>query len=120
MPRLVVAKPAAQADVAAENNIAGKPADGYSSRLVKYVPAESVAFYTFVVKLLTTYYGLHPTTGATKIPADWALNFLPCLFIALGVIFTPFYFYKQKLTGQPWGLHAAIATIAFVFWAYSL
>ena len=41
------------------------------------------------------------------------------LFI-LGLVGTPIYLYRQRLSGQTWELNAALSTIAFALWAYTL
>jgi hypothetical protein len=96
------------------------PADGYRDRLVKYIPAEAVALYTFTDKLVISHYGIDAAGVATKAAADWVFYFAPWLLLVLGLIGTPIYLYRQRLPKQPWVLHATISTIAFVLWAYTL
>ena len=38
----------------------------------------------------------------------------------LGLIGTPIYLYRQREGNQPWKLHAAISTLAFICWSYTL
>lgn len=122
MPRLVVPPHIIEraAERPAPRGLSEIPADGYQDRLVKYVPAESLAFYAFVDKLLISYYGIDSSGMATERPADALLGVLPWVFLLLGLVGTPVYFYKQRMAGQPWLLHAVISTIAFLFWAYTL
>jgi hypothetical protein len=98
----------------------GLPADDYKDRLVKYIPAESVALYTFTDKLVTAYYGINDLGVPIRVPADALFTILPWALFLLGLIGTPIYLYRQKLTGQPWMIHAFISTIAFILWAYTL
>jgi hypothetical protein len=51
MPRLVVPKSAGRGSLAATQTLENAQPDNYKDRLVKYIPAESVAFYAFVDKL---------------------------------------------------------------------
>ena|SRR2546427_304795 len=119
MPRLVVPKDPAKGRVAAKT-LANATADDYRERLVKYIPAESVAVYTFTDKMVTAYYGINAAGVATKVPADNVLTIASWGLFLLCLIGTPLYFYKQRLADQPWGLHAVLATIAFGLWAYTL
>ena len=119
MPRLVVPATQAKGHFAAMS-LADIPADGYKERLVKYIPAEAVALYAGVDKVLISYYGIDPTGTVTGKPADALLTVLPWVFLFLGLIGTPIYLYKQALSDQAWELHAGISTIAFLLWAYTL
>jgi hypothetical protein len=100
--------------------VAHLPGDNYSDRLVKYIPAESVALYTFTDKLFTAYYGINDAGSPTRMPADMLFDVLPWALFLLGVIGTPIYLYRSKLPGQPWKAHLLISTCAFVLWAYTL
>jgi len=119
MPRLVVPKYAAMGHLAAKK-LEDTPPDDYKGRLVKYVPAESLAFYAFVDKFLISYYGIDASGLATAQPADSLLVVLPWTFLVLGLACTPIYLYRQRLEKQPWKMNASIATIAFLLWAYML
>jgi hypothetical protein len=119
MPRLVIPRHAGAGSFAAEK-LADVPPDKYKDRLVKYIPAESVALYAFTDKLLIAYYGIDANGVATKIPADGILQTVSWGLFILGLLGTPIYLYKQRLSGQPWELNAAISTIAFALWVYTL
>jgi len=101
-------------------SVSDLPGDDYKDRLVKYIPAESVALYTFTDKLVTAYYGINESGAPTRIPPDMLLGILPWALFILGVIGTPIYLYRQKIGNQPWKRHALISTVAFVLWAYTL
>jgi len=117
MPRLVVPTDITKGKFASKT-IDNVPADDYKDRLVKYIPAESVAFYALVDKIVASHYKLEGSSLTTPVP-DAAIT-LSWLIFGIGVIGTPFYLKRQKLSGQPWKLHAGISTIAFVLWAYTL
>jgi hypothetical protein len=117
MPRLAVPFVPGSGKLA---STAGLPGDDYKDRLVKYIPAESVALYTFTDKLVVAYYGINDKGEATRIPADFLFHFLPWALFVLALVGTPIYLYRQKLPAQPWKVHAVLSTFAFVFWAYTL
>lgn len=117
MPRLVVPRDTTRGKFASKT-IDDVPADDYKDRLVKYIPAESVAFYALVDKLVASNYDIVGSTPAAPVPQ--VAIALSWLILGIGVIGTPFYLKRQKLPGQPWKLHAGISTVAFVLWAYTL
>jgi hypothetical protein len=118
MPRLAIPFPGASR--LAASTTAGLPGDDYKDRLVKYIPAESVALYTFTDRLVVAYYGINDAGVATRIPADVLFNILPLGLFVLALIGTPIYLFRQRLPAQPWKVHAFISSIAFVLWAYTL
>jgi len=119
MPRLVVPSHPARGRFAAET-VSDVPRDEYKDRLVKYIPAESIALYTFADKLVVAYYGIDAAGHATRVPADLVFSIAPWVLFLLGLVGTPIYLYRQRLSDQPWELHAALSTIAFILWAYTL
>lgn len=119
MPRLVVPNDPTKGQFATKT-ISGSPGDEYKDRLVKYIPAESVAFFAFADKALIGYYGINDSGVPTAHPADSLLGFLPWAFLIFGLVGTPAYLYRQRIGNQPWKLHAIISTIAFLLWAYTL
>lgn len=119
MPRLVVPHDATVGRLAADSMAQAK-ADDYKDRLVKYIPAESVALYTFTDKLLSSYYKITEAGFPPGQSADWLLTVLSWGLFLLALVGTPIYLYRQKLPGQPWGVHATISTLAFICWAYTL
>lgn len=119
MPRLVVPSTVAKGRFAAKN-VSEVPTDGYKDRLVKYLPAESVAFYAFADKMLASYFGIDQTASVAARAADSLPVILAWLLLLLCIIGTPIYLYRQRIQGQPWKLHAATSTVAFIVWAYAL
>jgi hypothetical protein len=81
-------------------------ADDYLTRLLKYIPAESVALWIAL-------YGI--VTGASsEIPID-IVTWL--IFIALAIL-TPLYLWRiAKVTSE---MQIAISTLAFVVWVFAL
>ncbi len=95
-------------------------ADDFKDRLVKYIPAESVALYTFADRMLISYYGIDSAGVPTTHAADAVMYIGSWGLFALAIIGTPLYLRRQKLVNQPWKVHAAIATLAFAAWAYTI
>ncbi|NNM72071.1 hypothetical protein [Enterovirga aerilata] len=118
MPRLVVPRSATSGNLAAAS-VEDQPADDYSSRLVKYIPAESVAFFACVDKLIASHFGIGNTASTTAATSSGAFALSLIVFL-LGLVGTPLYLWRRRLPRQPWMLNAGIATIAFVLWAYTL
>lgn len=119
MPRLAIPSTPGTRTLSTRS-AAGLPADDYKDRLIKYIPAESVALYAFTDKLVTAYYGIDDSGMPKLHPDDLLFNILPWMLFILGIVGTPIYLYRQKLQGQPWVVNAVLATIAFVLWAYTL
>jgi hypothetical protein len=119
MPRLAIPFVTGTARLSAETTD-GLPGDDYKDRLVKYIPAESVALYTFTDKLVTAYYGINELGSPTRVAPDVWFGILPWALFVLGVVGTPIYLRRQKLRGQPWKAHVVISTVAFILWAYTL
>lgn len=99
--------------------------DTYKERIVKYIPAEAVAFYAFADKLIASKYGIvvDPAAGsaaAATTLADPVAQKVTWAIFLLGLIGTPIYLWKARTEGKPWVLHACISTIAFGLWAYTL
>lgn len=119
MSRLVIPEVVGKGQLAAEE-ADRSPKDEYKDRLVKYIPAESIALYTFADKFLIAYYGIDAAGAATKNPADAALTVFSWLLVVLGFVGTPVYLYRQRRDKQRWGLHAFLSTVGFGFWSYTM
>ncbi|MEQ1808669.1 MAG: hypothetical protein ABL889_01995 [Terricaulis sp.] len=76
--------------------------DGYMERVAKYIPGETLAVYVALQSFLTT-------------PAPWWYALYLLLFVG-----TFAYVWRQRTPGQPWQLHAILASIGFVVWSYAL
>jgi len=121
MSRLVIPTPASAPPI--EGNLAKKAtdqaADKYLDRLVKYIPAETVAFYTFTDKIVTGYYGIHSAGEATR-GADGLFHYVPWFLILICLVGTPAYLKIQQSDNLPWRMQALISTVAFACWEYAL
>lgn len=119
MARLVVPRPIT-GQFAAQPLLAQAQPDGYVERLVKYIPAESVAFYLCVDRIISSHFDLNFSIDATSLLPNAQLVLCSWTVFCLALVGTPLYLWKRRLEHQPWKLHATLSTIAFVLWAYSL
>jgi hypothetical protein len=86
----------------------GKP-DDYFSRLLKYIPAEVVAFYISAG-------GIVPADHPKRLGYLWAI-------FTVGAIATPVYMLfaaRDDETKKPIPIQILLATIAFPVWAYAM
>lgn len=118
MTRLVIPASTANGHFA-DAAIKDRPADGYADRLVKYLPAESVAFYAGIDKVVSSHFGIDSTAPLGLDAPAGALIYAISIFV-LGLVGTPIYLWQRRLPGQPWVMNVVISTVAFVFWAYTL
>ncbi|NTZ92596.1 MULTISPECIES: hypothetical protein [Agrobacterium] len=118
MVRLVVPQSAIIGRLAGAKSLKNLPPDDYRDRLIKYIPAESVALYVAVDKMVNSHYGLSLLTADSVVPMQAVI--VSWIILGLGIVGTPIYLHRRKLPGQPWLLNASISTIAFVLWAYTL
>jgi hypothetical protein len=91
--------------------------DGYFKKVVKYIPAEVIAAYTFCIGLIST------TDCAQKTPL------MPWIFFGL-LILTPVYMYISVIDNptiiDPVNkkkqaiFHSIIALLAYMVWTYAL
>ena len=92
--------------------------DGYFKKVVKYIPAEIIAAYTFAMGLIT----------AKDCNGEY-VSIFPWIFFIL-LLFTPIYMYISVIDNpaiidsikkrKQAIFHAVIALIAFALWAYAL
>ncbi len=89
--------------------------DGYLERMVKYVPAEIIAFSMIVNAILDQ--------AMKSGGADAAMAGIPVPVIATGALIvacmlTPLFCWYVRQDGDAWVLNAVVSTIALPFWAY--
>jgi hypothetical protein len=106
MGRLVEPRPA-NATVRADAGGARDVKD-YLERVAKYVPAEILAGYLTLLPIIVS-----TTDGQPNMRLA-----LQALVLVAFLILTPFYFVFMAEPGKPKRLHIAVATAAFVIWAY--
>lgn len=95
--------------------------DNYAERIAKYVPAEVIAFFLAADKLFPDPNGGDAKSGTLldKLIASYSLEVAAAVF-AIGLIGTPAYIWQQRAEGEPWKVHAIMATLAFIVWAYAI
>jgi len=92
-----------------------EPGDGYLERLVKYVPAEIIAFLMVINAILDQ---------AVKSGGEnAAMAGIPVPVIATGALLiacmmTPLFCWYVRQDGDAWIVNAVVSTIALPFWAY--
>jgi hypothetical protein len=80
--------------------------DGYTSRLLKYIPAESVALYLTLQGIIVSGRGDNP-------PNSWLW-----LILGVGIVGTPIYL--ARIAGVRKVIQLAVSTIAFGIWVFAL
>ncbi len=94
--------------------------DDFASRIVKYVPAEVIAFYLAADKLFlspaTNIPGLTPNTATAYINGHLEVFSVAVFFVAF-IAVAP-YIRSQADENQPWIVNAVMSTVAFVILAY--
>ncbi len=107
MGRLVNYRPRAVPG-AAEAAAAG-PTDGFVTRVGKLVPAEVVAFYLPLSKIIEG--------TASRLPKET----LYWILFGIALVATPLYVKRRgRIEAKPWKTHALLTTIAFLAWTYAL
>lgn len=87
------------------------PGDGIPQRVAKYVPAEIIAVYLFLLPIVIN----GTDAGSNKREVLLAVIFVICL------IATPFYFWRfRDVTKKVRWYHVVISTFALLVWVYSI
>ena len=98
--------------------------DNYAERIAKYVPAEVIAFFVTADSLFPDPNDTIPSACGSIINMHCFIsnpNILPAIVVfVIGLVATPLYVWRMRDDGEPWGIHAIMATIAFVVWAYGM
>jgi hypothetical protein len=93
--------------------------DDYATRMVKYIPAEVVAFYLAADKLFAKGAEIANANIADTFVAKHLYVFSVVVFM-FGLVGTPLYLRQQATGDEPWQVQATISTGAFVIWAYAV
>lgn len=109
MPRSIITRRESESQAAPKIMAEGaveKQADDYSSRLLKYIPAEVIAVYVFVEGIIKQ------STDPSSIQTLLWISF--CIILIL----TPFYLRRvQKV--EKW-VQLLVSTLAFGVWVFSM
>ena len=93
--------------------------DDYTTRIVKYIPAEVVAFYLAADKLFAKATDVVNANIADIFVRDHLRYFSIAVFV-IALVGTPFYIRQQATGDEPWRVQAALSTLAFLIWAYAV
>jgi len=99
--------------------------DEFASRISKYIPSEVLAAYLALESVLTPKAAVANAVIATNAPATSIMEklapHLPLSIFVLCLAFTPLYIWSfSRKGGDPWLVHAGVATLAFCIWAYAM
>jgi hypothetical protein len=94
---------------------AGIAGDNYLERVVKYVPAEVIAFFMVINAILDQ---AMKTGGKTAMMAGFPVTGIAAGALVLACVLTPMFCWYVREPGDAWITNAFVSTLAFPFWAY--
>jgi hypothetical protein len=92
-----------------------EPGDGYLDRMLKYIPAETIAFSMVINAILDQ---AIRTSGTDALMAGLPVTTVAWAALATGWMLTPVLCWYLHKDGDAWIVNAAMSTVAFPFWAY--
>jgi len=101
--------------LAGMQTIKADPGDGYLERMVKYVPAEIIAFSMVINAILEQAMksgGDHAAMAGVPVPVIAAVG------LVVACLLTPLFCWYVRQDGDAWITNAVVSTIALPFWAY--
>ncbi len=102
-------------DVVGSNAAKVEPGDSYLERMVKYVPAEIIAFSMVINAIFDQ---AVKSGGKTALMAGLPVITIAWAALLVGLILTPLLCWYVRKEGDAWIVNAAVSTVAFPFWAY--
>jgi len=93
----------------------GQAGDNYIERMVKYVPAEIIAFSMLVNSILAQ---AVKAGGDDAAMAGFRVTTIAEGALVLACVLTPLFCWYVREEGDAWIVNAVVSTIAFPFWAY--
>jgi hypothetical protein len=106
---------AVQSGLAGMQTAKADPGDGYLERMVKYVPAEIIAFSMVINAILEQAMksgGDHPAMAGIPVPV------IAAAALVIACLLTPLFCWYVRQDGDAWVTNAVVSTIALPFWAY--
>ncbi len=91
-----------------------EPGDGYLERMVKYVPAEIIAFLIVINAILDQ---AMKSAGENAAMAGFPVPVIATFALLIGCIMTPLFCWYVRQDGDAWIVNAVVSTIALPFWA---
>jgi hypothetical protein len=104
-----------QSGLAGRQMVKADPADGYLERMVKYVPAEIIAFSMVINSILEQAMksgGDHAAMAGVPVPV------IAAVALVVACLLTPLFCWYVRQDGDAWVTNAVVSTIALPFWAY--
>jgi hypothetical protein len=92
-----------------------EPGDGYLERMVKYVPAEIIAFSMVINSILDQ---AMKSGGENAAMAGVPVPVIAAGALIVACMLTPLFCWYVRRDGDAWVLNAIVSTIALPFWAY--
>ena len=92
-----------------------QPGDNYLERMVKYVPAETLAGLMLVNAILEQALKLG---GQNATMAGFPVITIAQGALILGMVLTPLFCWYVREDGDAWFVNSVVSLIAFPFWAY--
>jgi hypothetical protein len=89
--------------------------DGYLERMLKYIPAETVAFSMIINAILDQ---AMKAGGKNALMAGLPVTTVAWAVLFAGLILTPLLCWYLHKDGDAWVVNAVVSTVAFPFWAY--
>ena len=108
-------------DGAVQSGLAGMraanvdPGDGYLERMIKYVPAEIIAFSMLINAILEQ---AMKTGGESAAMAGVPVPVIATGALVVACMLTPLFCWYVHQDGDAWITNAVVSTIALPFWAY--
>jgi hypothetical protein len=91
------------------------PGDGYLERMVKYVPAEIIAFSMLINAVLDQ---AMKSGGENAAMAGVPVPVIATGALIVACVLTPLFCWYVRRDGDAWVTNAVVSTIALPFWAY--
>jgi uncharacterized Tic20 family protein len=92
-----------------------EPGDGYLERMLKYVPAETIAFSMIINAIFDQ---AVRTSGQRAMMAGLLVTTIAWFALLVGLILTPLLCWYVRKDGDAWIVNAIVSTFAFPFWTY--
>jgi hypothetical protein len=106
---------AVQSDLCGMQAAKADPGDGYLERMVKYVPAEIIAFSMVINAILEQAMKSgdgHAAMAGIPVPG------IAAAALIIACLLTPLFCWYVRQDGDAWVANAVVSTIALPFWAY--
>jgi hypothetical protein len=104
-----------QSGIAGMQTTNAEPGDSYLERMVKYVPAEIIAFSMVINSILDQ---AMKSGGANATMAGIPVPVIAAVALVVACVLTPLFCWYVRQDGDAWVVNAAVSTVAMPFWAY--